>query len=291
MQARRGFTMVEVLFSVGVIALLIGLLLVGVSAMNRAARSAIERQNVTSLKMAVDHFKDSFGFLPPLVYDGHSHPPDGFSSSDSPVKDRDIAGVTRPAPVTYTEESDKDWYFLRGREPSGAQSDDAHLRYSTHSIAFYLIGALGEEVDGVPGPGFLAPQPDGSFRTGGPASDPLFDLSKNAEGLYIGDAKKGEVQLRDRNGLPYRYYRWIQGNEDGQIIEPADMNVPALVGDPATEPQLRSATWAIVAAGPNRVFGDEDPQDLIIALGGSASVDEQRLRTMAREDNIVEVGQ
>lgn len=287
---QRGFTIVEVGFSVAILIMLIGLLLVSINAMNRTARRAIEQQNVASLKMSVDHFQDTFGFLPPLVYDGRTGPsaqtpPRGVSGTD-PVDDRRVGGIMRPAPVVYNVENTEDWDFLRGKE-----SDQAHHRFSVHSLPYYLLGALDEEVDGVQGPGFRTPQPDGSFRVaGGQNYDPFFDTSKNSEGIYRGDVAKGEVELRDRNGVAYRYYRWLPGNDDGEINESDDLNIPELLGDAKDDPELRSAKFAIVAAGPNRAFGEEATEgtDLWTILGLSAG--DERAEHIGRQDNIVEVG-
>jgi type II secretory pathway pseudopilin PulG len=288
-----GFTLVEVGFSIAIIAILIGLLLVGLNQMNKAARRAVERQNVASLKMAVDHFQDTFGFLPPLVRDGRpgvgSFPPQPaagmLTGASEPVAQRSIAGVTRRAPVVYSEEYLADVEFLRG-EPENV----AFHRFSTHSIPFYLLGALDEDVDGVAGAGFQAPQPDGSFRVaGGQRYDPFFDTSKNPEGLVRTNPQEGRIELRDRNGVAYRYYRWLPGNEFGEINEADDLNIPALLGTAEENPELRSARFAIVAAGPNRVFGEratEDDLDLKLGL----STGDQRAESLGRQDNIVEVG-
>lgn len=292
--ARGGFTLVEVGFSIAIIAILIGLLLVGLNQMNKAARRAVERQNVASLKMAVDHFQDTFGFLPPLVYDGRSgQPKPGMRpGATTPVESRPIAGVTRPAPVVYSEEYDSDLDFFRGRDSGGGISATVGVhRFSTHSIPFYLLGALDEEVDGVAGAGFQQPQADGSFRVaGGQRHDPFFDTSKNPEGLVRANPQEGRIELRDRNGVPYRYYRWLPGNQDGELIRPEDQNIPELLSSAGDSPELRSARFAIVAAGPNRVFGEEatEGQDVWIKQGLSAG--DQRAESLGRQDNIVEVG-
>lgn len=288
--SQRGFTIVEVGFSIAIIALLIGLLLVGINAMNKSARRAVEQQNVASLKMAVDHFQDTFGFLPPLVYDVRTGqtPPQGVSATE-PVTQRSVAGIQRLTPVVYNIENSGDWDFLRGEN-----SAQAHNRFSVHSIPYYLLGALDEEVDGVQGPGFRTPLPDGSFRVaGGQRTEPLFDVSKNAEGLWRDASKPHRVELRDRNGIAYRYYRWLPGNEHGEINESDDLNIPELLGAAADDPELRSAKFAIVAAGPNRAFGEEETEgkdELAQILGLPTSDPIEKLEEIGRQDNIVEVG-
>jgi len=291
-RTQRGFTLVEVGFSIAIIALLIGLLLIGLNSMNKAARRAVERQNVASLKMGVDHFQDTFGFLPPLVDDGR------ISGSPPLVS---AGGSGRMRPVIYSAEND--WDFLRGDDTSRPEYE----RFSVHSIAYYLLGALGSEVDGIDGPGFGEPLPDGRFRiawddkkgewyAAGRRTDPLFDTSKNPEGLYYDHDRlqEGRVELRDRNGVAYRYYRWISGDENGEIKDASDLNIPDLLGKAEDNPELRSAKFAIVAAGPNRVFGEGATEGgaagLALALGQSASDPVEKLESLGRQDNIVEVG-
>ena len=153
------------------------------------------------------------------------------------------------------------------------------------------LEVLDEEVDGVQGPGFRAPQRDGSFRVaGGQTYEPFFDASKNPEGIFRGKVDEGRVELRDRNGVAYRYYRWMPGNLDGEVEEADDLNIPELLGSAEDNPELRSAKFAIVAAGPNGVFGEEktEEDDLWIRQGLSAG--DPRAETLGRQDNIVEVG-
>ncbi len=150
-------------------------------------------------------------------------------------------------------------------------------------------------------------------------------------------------ELRDRAGVAIRYYRWapderpldrvfIEDNltDIADYTDPEDSgglegeagyyNIPPLVleafvteDSPDFPPQLRSATYAIVAAGPNRLFGDElgaDGSDTDSALASDDALrrryaeqlglSEARLQSdqdyraeaiaAARADNIVEVG-
>ena len=112
----------------------------------------------------------------------------------------------------------------------------------------------------------------------------------------------------DNNNVAFRYYRWLPGREQPAgsgnfIVETlADLNIPVMVArDPAAFPQLvdrperditknaqlRDATFAIVSAGANKVFGDESVDVLQAALGSGT---ETELRREAESDNAVEVG-
>jgi prepilin-type N-terminal cleavage/methylation domain-containing protein len=142
-------------------------------------------------------------------------------------------------------------------------------------------------------------------------------------------ARRFSPALSDRYGRAYRYYRWESGrraslaanpSERGVIATPADLNIPAvladsvlvakqagLVGLDANDPsqpelvdvtagnaKLRGATWAIVGAGPNGLFGNEEISEIADAFGessaGMSALEQARLRERARADNIVEVG-
>jgi len=166
------------------------------------------------------------------------------------------------------------------------------LRFSVYSLPIYLMGVLDAEYDGNDGLGFREPAREGLFRTaGGRLFDPKFDASEDSDRLAEVDAEEGRFELRDRNGIAYRYYRWLPDEaQAGQTV--TDLrNVPALLGDPADDIALRDADYAIVAAGPNRVFGEEATETeaaLRTELGRGGDIDE--LERLGRDDNIVEVG-
>jgi hypothetical protein len=118
-----------------------------------------------------------------------------------------------------------------------------------------------------------------------------------------------DVTIRDRSNVPLRYYRWLPNPQAGQQPTDAQLALPPLVGrlpgasepvvpnerNPGVSPQLRTARWAIIAAGPDRVFGDEPLQYLAVVLGetlpASGELQQiQKLRLKAARDNIVRVG-
>lgn len=282
-RARRqgGFTLVEILFSFAVVAVLMGLLIVGLRMAARGARQVVDQQAVSSLKMGVEQFKRDFGFLPPLVKD------------DQPLSQ----ATGRWAPNVYLESIPADYQFLRGAGISGPSSPDR--RYSVYSLSYYLIGALGRGpdgslIDGVDGPGFLEPKADGTFRTvGGRRFEPLFDVSRGSKGLVAVDAAQGRFELRDRQGNAFRYYRWVRGNAAGSVTRLEDLNVPGLLGDPEEMFELRDAEYAIVGAGPNGVFGDlptEGAEFVKQQLGLTSSTADSVAERMGRQDNVIEVG-
>ncbi|MCW5756756.1 MAG: hypothetical protein KIT54_05920 [Phycisphaeraceae bacterium] len=274
---RSGFTIVELGVSILVIAILIGLLLVGLNQLSRSAQSGAERSNVVAMRIAVEQFKTDFGFAPPLVKDGLVYP-GGTIGTPAPIG-TGFANV-------YRNDVAADVQFLQGE---GANPD---LRFSVYSLSYYLVGVLDADIDGKDGPGFREPMRDGSFRrVGGRIIDPLFDVAGRGDRLVEVDKAQGRFELRDRAGVAYRYYRWLPIDASVATDVTDLRRVPSLLGDPAQIITLRDAEWAIVAAGPNRVFGDvatETESDVRFQLGTGPSLD--KLFEDARSDNIVEVG-
>ncbi|MEO1007604.1 MAG: type II secretion system protein [Planctomycetota bacterium] len=294
--SRTAFTIVELGVAILVVAALIGLLLVGVAQISRTAQAGAERQNVVALRIAVDQFKADFGFLPPLMEDGilysRSNPPD--PTGTPPLMGAQLS--------VYDPGVPEDVEFLR--RDTGTMGPD--LRFSVYSLPTYLIGvqdfpvdgSSGPPVDGKAGPGFRTPTRSGTFRTlGGTLTDPLFDVRGDSERLVIVNPEEGRAELRDRSGVPYRFYRWLPDEQIGGP-DPSKsvgdlLNVPAMVGDPAENVELRDAGYAIVAAGPNRVFGEMDTETVdrvIREVGRVGDGSDEASEAAGRADNIIEVG-
>ena len=128
----------------------------------------------------------------------------------------------------------------------------------------------------------------------------------------------------DRGGVAFRYYRWENGRNSldagginaakfGVSERAKDLNIPLVLQDPGKlseqygligggdestdatggNPALRGATWAIVGAGADGLFGTEDIETIASELGAPSNpspVEAAELRRKAMEDNIVEVG-
>lgn len=300
---RRGFTLVEVIFSILLIGILLSIALVGIQAASRSAQGAADRQAVLALKVGVDSFKQEFGFLPPLTQGSAKAPyNEPFDTTSDRVK---VFSPSHPADVE----------FLRGRDGGGSDAKvtaEAAFRFSLQSLPYYLVGSLDKETDGIDGPGFRAPRRDGSFASSGPSYPSYVDASKRGIQLWQ-SAESGKEYLyefRDRNGIPIRYYRWLPQDQIGPGL--ADLNVPKILGNAAddgqdrlspadSDPGFRDAEYAIVAAGPNRAFGDikvgsergtgtEDLEAVRRTIGASASKAALVVEQEARSDNIVETG-
>lgn len=160
-------------------------------------------------------------------------------------------------------------------------------------------------------------------RGGGKVLGPYLEASAGKI-VFTDSSDDHTVTLVDAKNVPFRYYRWLQGVKTpdpanpGAFIYPVtetkDLNIPAMVGRDSTQepyltafagvkvpadrdisknPALRSATWAVVLAGRNGAFGDEDQADLEKLLGRSlpTAADLLKGRIEAEADNLVEVGQ
>lgn len=280
----RGFTLIEALFSVLIIGVLAGILVVGIRAATSAARSGADTQSAAAIKLGIDNFESLFEIPPPLVKDR------GEGSVSNPIAPNGVI-------LIYDEGNATDAQFLRN-DPAAAED----LRYSVHSLAYYLVGSLGEKSDGFEGPGMRRVSRDGTFKLSDREKfEPFIDAGKGNFQLFQGAdfVKDGKVELRDRNQVPIRYYRWLSGkaysDAPGQMLvrKPEDLNIPEMVGDATTadaDATLRSARWAVVMAGPNKVFGDEPIEELRLALASGAGDPEDKVRADAKADNIVEVG-
>ncbi|MCA9279084.1 MAG: hypothetical protein H6815_13995 [Phycisphaeraceae bacterium] len=256
--------------SLWILAVIVGLLVAGIRAANNRVSQSADRHAVRSLKIAIEQFKQDHGFLPPLVDD--TMPP-----------------LNGTALNVYQLSDPMDLQFLRTKQVLPTVDP----RFSIYSLGLYLFGPLDATIDGKDGPGFRKPNADGTFQlSGGRVFDPVVDGSRGMQGLVPAEPQgEGRFEIHDRHDVPFRYYRWERGkpNNGSVVLLPDDLNVPEIVGDASTQVELRSADYAVVGAGPNGVFGDEDPFTLVGAVGGSVS-DVNRLRERARSDNIVEIG-
>lgn len=369
---RRAFTMVEIMFAVLILSILLGLLIGGVKMATRLSKGTVDRQAVNSIRTGATQFRQLFGFGVPLVRERAQAPANDIGVyvqlPQSGANQRNHVCIYRPDdpldPNNYLAEMRGGSYLttLRSSKPNNPFVD---YRYSERSLAIYLVGQSNvplvpgqqippdKSIDGVPGPGFFRPNPDGSFAipadilrlgssnppTGSVKTnrasgvyDSLIDVNANAPKLLVdpGNVPGGpgydatKVMIVDRNNIPIRYYRWEPQQAVAQLT---DLNVPALVGrkfrdvllpdlmnyappadrDLEKSPNIKGATFAIVAAGPDGFFGDEDDlapagspernafERMMIAAGFAANdvnpADIVKARVKAEEDNIVEVGQ
>lgn len=272
----RGFTLIEVSIVVIIIALLAGVLIVGVRHAMSAARDASERQALNSLRIGVEQFRQQYGFLPPLVVDDKIDDPADQSPPPRPM----LTGANPQNIAVWPADE------LAKENPSNALHGGQ--RYSIFSLPIYLMGTADKSIDGVDGAGSTEPRRDGTFSRRGRTYEPLFDGSKPQNRLVLSTSGE-QTRLFDyfsrRLSRPIRYYRWTPIYYTKTTAPTPDLvgqvnkwNVPALLGNPESDVTLRGAEFAIISAGPDGLFGDES------SLGSSES------RLDAMKDNLVEVG-
>jgi len=324
---RAGFTIIELLVTVVVIGALMGLLIVGLRKAAQFATKSAQKQTLSGLKQATIQFRTEFGFLPPLVFDGvelgHGDIQDESFSNVGPVY---VDNFGRSLVNVYQLGNDTARAFLRGEELDPSGPDYADARYSKFSLPIYLGGVLGADVDGVEGPGMSKPLPDGSWAGVGDALgggnkryEPFLEMGKSSLRIELGYTDDAEIvehggsnpgddqpyrlALVDSKGKAYRYYRWLHDVNPTNTLE---LNIPAVLLDPVLhrdafgdptldvtdgDAKLRSATWAIVSAGQNGLFGTEDIAYLRDRLSAAASTADALVRREAAADNVVEVGE
>lgn len=327
-RAVHGFTMVELMFSILVVGILLGLLIVGARSSIKYVKATGDQRAVSNVAMAIKEFHKQFGFYPPLVKETGGDPASGNGA--------DVNMAANPRRINvYDLGNTTDLDTLEAQGVAFNAADPfTDLRWSSRSLAIYLVGGLNVgfdptrnnpsaanyvAIDGVTGPGFYAPRQNGTFdvppeavMTGGTASkrgikhEPLLNLGGSALKLFTDPSDPTKISILDRNGVAIRYYRWQPANPTvGDLLD--DLRVPVIVGrksagfpktpasrDLEENTALRGARWAVVAAGPNGYFGDED---ITILRSNSAAMDlpagatDAQLRAAAEQDNIVEVGQ
>jgi prepilin-type N-terminal cleavage/methylation domain-containing protein len=301
----HGMTLVEVLFVVVIILVVMSLLIGSVHMVTRTSRAVTHQVAVNSLKQGVIAFQQEFGFAPPLVSDiilSAAGEPPAITPGGQPL----TTTAPRRARIFNLAEHGG---FLR-HLPDPGEPDQ---RFSIYTLPYYLIGVIDDPrdpanpnsgaIDGVPGPGFRTPRRDGTFSDSGRIYQPFFAVGSGSTSLYTDTATggPGRVELRDANGIAFRYYRW----EPKRNPLPSDnvrerLRIPYIVGEPETDPSLRIARYAIVGAGPDRLFGNEfqlpagHPQYIPTAemtrrLSLASNAPAGEIFMAASSDNIVEV--
>ncbi|MDP1661254.1 MAG: prepilin-type N-terminal cleavage/methylation domain-containing protein [Phycisphaerales bacterium] len=273
--AARAFTLLEVLLVVVIMMVLAALLFFAIGAAVRSVRRASEQQYLRSLAMAVEQYKQNVGVVPPLVADGPT-------DNAGPLVVSPTVGPARPRfKGENTNDLSRATRYVR-YELDPDMPGTTQVRSSKYTLGIYLLGALDSKYDGVDGPGFTKPDSDGVFSRAGSVTQPLFDVSGNTDRVrreaIVGaeDDRACRTVLVDRWNNPILYYRWIPtlhsasgglasvypgapGNIAAQAKEVRSSNVPPGVGNPVTTPELRSASCAIVSAGPDGLINDADP--------------------------------
>lgn len=281
--APRGFTLIEIMVAVTIVILVSAMAIVAVNSFVRTGRRSAEESNLRALSMALDQFKQSNKFYVPLVND--------FSSlAGGPIRQRGPTEFTVRIAGQLEGSSDDPLPPLQFLSYESGNPTDP--RYSELSLSYYLLGALGKEVDGIDGPGMTTPYetprtlPWRSFMMQGRRIDPFYDASTDKSRVRAQDAtgnpvtgagSERQTRIVDRWGGAIRYYRWeplfhvavnpttgrptTPPNQVTQVGEVRDYCQPEMLGDPRANASLRSMKWAVVSKGPDGQINESNRSD------------------------------
>ena len=211
---RRAFTVIELLVVVGIIVLLVGILIVGLSGAARTAQGAQTRALMSSIANALVRFKADVGYLPPVL-----------GRRGTLESDAGFAQDLLPSPV---------FELNPGGLPVANLNDLNRMRewFSPTSLATYLIGAGNRNADGfgcVGEPGFTTSSPPPGARerpTLGikhPGRDGVWGAATPVGGSGV---IQGSVRARSTSQLTGNQ-GYLKGRVYGPYLELKD---PAAVG-------------------------------------------------------------
>lgn len=250
--ASRGFSLIELLVVVVVIALLLGVILsVSRNVLGDAQRTQTERL-LASIGQGLEQFYADHGYYPPLLNENETK---GSWTPGTPDPDR-LAVADRPSiPPDPTSSDVRDSSNSGPALPDADEEDRAY--FNVYSLPIYLLG-VGDlsgdgpdtpdpsdhnEDDGVDGPGLRSPGDDkswGGSRDRRPHEDgggqdppregrvygPYVDLGSSdgalksiVEGTTVPEFEPyvGLFRIVDRWGSPIRYYRgWPMRDSNGE---------------------------------------------------------------------------
>ncbi len=291
-----GFTLVEMLVVIMIIALLVSIALVALSRAMESSRKAATTQYLSNLAFALESYKNDFNDYPPLL-NGHSE-----LESES----QEIARMTDRA--TRLTVADGLGVNSSGEiERREGELVEARFR-SKYSLAAYLVG-VGDvngdgmedaKDDGVEGPGLRDPGRDRSWGgalsredsdhkppAGGRAYGPYFDVGSGRNfgrtttrsGNRItddADPRRSLYVFTDRWDNPIYYYRlWPVQDADNPQRKSLDRVPIELLRadtirnkqegralDAATDREILNAPFALVSSGPDGLLASMDGEDV-----------------------------
>ncbi|MDG2424856.1 MAG: prepilin-type N-terminal cleavage/methylation domain-containing protein [Phycisphaerales bacterium] len=189
----NGFTMTEVMVTIGIIVILLSILLVTVGGVRETARVASTRSIMTAMSQATSRFREDTGYLPPIL-------------------DNDRR-LVEAVPITSTSRGDGAPKYLH----------DMQGWYSFTSPAEYLVGYGGEAMDGKAGLGIRNPGRDGiwgaSLDSDGNIQQcpPGFNRQPDPNGLVLGPY----LDLKDDKVIASLGWDEAEGAWDSGSIDPS----------------------------------------------------------------------
>ncbi len=281
---RRAFTLVELLTVIGVIAILIGLLLTGLSRAYRYARESQTSRLMQNVGSAIETFRTDFNYLPPLLVDPEFDPiaatstsrrnfrvPESMIGPGLPFSSFDdilVATSTRTVPFRFNSDYTIATYLVGLGDTDGSTFDGD-------------MSNDGDDIDdGAPGPGIRAPGPDRSWGGGmdrqmqsakraksqaGRVYGPYLDVASLGKNLDR-DASTGLFRVLDSWGNPIRYYKGWYTRSATDPSQPSVGRVPIELrtvrgveyqfasggtADLTLEQSVLGAPYMLLSAGPD----------------------------------------
>ena len=145
---RRAFTLVELLVVIGVIAMLVGLLIVGINAAQKRAQKMNTQFLLSSISQALSRFKSDHGYYPPVLGDPSELTGGQLSwpatASATPKSQIGFARDLRAPPINPSSGT------TNTKVSQWATQEATALQnwYSVTSLAEYLVGAGDRSQDG-----------------------------------------------------------------------------------------------------------------------------------------------
>src|SRR5262249_14301963 len=137
-----GFTMVEIMFSVLILGILLGLLIGSVRYVTSLSKGTVDRATVNSIREGASHFRQTFGFDVPLVKDHDPNPADRNPAEtiagSSPARQR--IKVHKPSDTDYLDDLHGEELDRHSGPVSTVNNPLNDYRYSERSLAIYLVG-------------------------------------------------------------------------------------------------------------------------------------------------------
>jgi prepilin-type N-terminal cleavage/methylation domain-containing protein len=279
---RAGFTLVEMLMVIAIIAVLASLLFVGIGRVRKSALKAQAANDIQQLELSASQagFKKDFGMYPP------SHVTTSFGVMRFRVPAALDTG-TGTSGTAAQQQNDRSLDVLRRMFPRWTPTLNtttgmldiplAGQYLDPNQCLVYFLGGPAALNPALGQPGWDVASP--TFPTGNTKKGPYFDFP--AARVTIPESTTGYVSgnnlpnFVDPWGVPYAYFAASGDNYDGRLFFPFGSNFTPPPGDAAAPSTAYSGTgmrpvrmgnkWVnpgkcqIVSAGPNQRFGPGSP--------------------------------